>query len=217
MKKIVLSALLVAAMGTFTSCGTTGSGSLLGTAAGNTSTTSGASTSGSLLSGILGNLLGSSSTLSQSDLVGTWNYKGSDCAFESENLLAQAGGKVAALKIESELDAALAKVGIEEGSCSFVFNKDNTYTINLGSHTINGNYTLNASEKTLTMTYLAGMGTMTPKIVKSGSTISLLFESDKLLTLASTLSALSSSTSAKTLSTLLKQYDGLYVGMKLSK
>ena len=149
--------------------------------------------------------------------MGTWNYKSPSCAFESESLLAKAGGEVAAAKIETEMESALSKVGIKSGSCSFTFNKDNTYSAVVGGKKISGSYTLNASEKTIKMTYLNGLGSMTPKVTKSGSTLSLLFESDKLLTLVNTVSSLSSSSSAKTLSTLLSNYDGMYVGMELQK
>lgn len=115
------------------------------------------------------------------------------------------------------MESALSKVGIKSGSCSFTFNKDNTYSAVVGGKKISGSYTLNASEKTIKMTYLNGLGSMTPKVTKSGSTLSLLFESDKLLTLVNTVSSLSSSSSAKTLSTLLSNYDGMYVGMELQK
>ncbi len=129
----------------------------------------------------------------------------------------KAGGEVAAAKIESEMSGALAKVGIKSGSCKFTFNADGTYSAVIGSRTVSGKYTLDADKKTITMTYLAGLATMEPKISKSGNTISLLFESDKLLTLLKGVSALSSNTSVKTLSSLLGSYDGLYVGIKMQK
>ncbi len=214
---------------TFTSCGTTGGtiaqnigGALISNALGgdtSSSSTSSSTTSAttSVLGSLLSNLLGSSSTLSQSDIVGTWNYSGADCVFESENLLAKAGGAVAANKIESELNTQLSKVGIKSGSCSFTFNKDNTYTANLGGRTIQGNYTLDTTNKTIKMTYLAGLGNITPHITKSGSKISLLMESSKMLTLMKGISALSKSSSASTISSLLGNYSGMYVGLELSK
>lgn len=227
MKKVFfpLSLLLCSAM--MTGCGSTGSSilssvgqSVLSNAlSGNSSSST--STSTSTTTNVLGNLLstflGSSSTLSQSDIIGTWNYTGSDCVFESESLLAKAGGSVAAAKIESELDTNLSKIGIKQGACSFTFNKDNTYSAKIGGRTFSGNYTLDSSNKTIKMTYLAGLGSMTPHISKSGGKLSLLIESSKLLTLVKGVSALSNSSSIKTVSSLLSNYDGMYVGMKLSK
>lgn len=227
MKKYILPALFFAAAATLSACVTAnGSSTTSSSPSGDdiitklasklTSSSSSSSTS-SLVSGLLSSLLGSSSTLSQDDLIGTWNYQKPSCSFESENLLSQAGGVVAANKIETEMSSALSKVGIKEGSCAFTFNKDNTYTATIGSKKISGNYTLNASENTITLTYLKGVASMTPKITKSGSTISLLFESDKLLNLVSTVSALSSSSSAKTLSSLVSNYDGMYIGLEMQK
>lgn len=175
------------------------------------------STSTSTIGNLLSTFLGNSSKLSQSDMVGTWNYTGSDCVFESENLLAKAGGAVASSKMESEINNALAKFGIKEGSCSFTFNNDNTYTANIGGYNISGQYTLNAEKKTVKMTYLAGLGSMTPHITKSGRNISLLIPSDKLLSLVKGVSALSKSSTMSTLSSLMSNYNGMYIGMKLSK
>lgn len=236
MKRSILPVLLLAAATTFTACGTTGSSSTTGSVLGSvlsgvasnaiggsssssssSSTSSTASAASSIVGGLLSSILGSSSTLTQDDLVGTWTYSSPECAFESENLLAKAGGAVAASKIESELSTQLSKVGIKQGSCSFTFNSDNTYTATVGGKKINGTYTLDSKNKTVKMTYLAGLGSMTPKISKSGNSISLLYESDKLLTLLSTVSKLSGTTTGSTLSSLLGNYDGMYVGMKLKK
>lgn len=231
MKKITLSLALLAGVFGLTGCGsTTGSvlgnvGSALlsnavsGSSSSSTATSSSSSSSsttgllGSLLSGILGN----SSTISQSDILGTWSYTGSDCVFESENFLMKAGGEVAASKIESQMNSSLEKIGIKQGACSFTFNSDNTYTATIGGRTISGNYTLNTADKKITMTYLAGIGKMTPHIAKSGNKLSLLIESDKLLTLFKGVSALSNGTTMKTVSSLLSSYDGMLVGLQLKK
>ncbi len=227
MKKVTLSLALLAGSVALTSCGTSSSvlgtvgsavlNNALGTDSSSSSSSSTASTAGSLLGNLLSNVLGSSSNISQSDLVGTWNYKGADCVFESENLLAKAGGAVAASKIESQLDTQLSKVGIKEGSCSYTFNKDNTFTATIGGRTLNGTYTLDSSAKTIKMSYLAGLASFNCNVVKSGNTISLLMDSDKMLTLLKGASALTKNTSISTLSSLLSNYSGMKIGMKMSK
>ena len=65
------------------------------------------------------------------------------------------------------------------------------------------------------MTYLAGVKTVQPKVVLSGNTLSILYPSDKLLTMVSALSALSSQ--ASTLKSIVGSYDGMYLGFKLTK
>lgn len=226
MKKITLSLALLAGSLVLTGCGSTGSSiaSGIGQALINNAVNNGSNqtqktveTGASVLENLLGSVLGSSSALTEKDLTGTWNYTGADCVFESENLLAKAGGAVAASKIESELNTQLAKVGIKQGTCSFTFNQDKTYSAKIGGRTIQGQYTLDTKNKTLTMTYLGGLAKMTPHIAKTNGKLSMMIESKKLLTLVKGISAVSNSSSLKAASSLLDNYDGMYVGMQLSK
>jgi hypothetical protein len=222
MKKFFLSVAVLATM-MFSSCtqmGTNGTGgSMLGSVLG--ALTQGqqeqgtTNVNGGVLQSLLGTLLNSSTTLKQSDLVGTWYFSGSDCIFESENLLMQAGGELAAGKIEKQLDSYLAKVGIKPGACSYAFSSDGTYTATLGNYQLAGEYTLDAKNKTLTMTYLNGVGSTTVHVVKSGNSVSLLYEADKLLAMMKKVPLLGKSNAVSSLSKLLESYDGLLVGMQL--
>lgn len=206
----LLSTLLLSSCGT-TSLGTQGTGLLSGANAG---TTGGAA---SALGSVLTNLLGGSSAVTASDLQGTWTYRKADCVFETQNLLLKAGGEMAAAKIESQLESQLGKVGITPGACSFTFNSDGTYVATIGQYNLTGNYTLNTKSNTLTMTYLAGIGRISPKVVKTGASISLLFEGDKLLSMVQKVGKLSSNSTVNSLSSLINSYDGMLVGMQLSK
>lgn len=206
----LLSTLLLSSCGT-TSLGTQGTGLLSGANAG---TTGGAA---SALGSVLTNLLGGSSAVTASDLQGTWTYRKADCVFETQNLLLKAGGEMAATKIESQLESQLGKVGITPGACSFTFNSDGTYVATIGQYNLTGNYTLNTKSNTLTMTYLAGIGRISPKVVKTGASISLLFEGDKLLSMVQKVGKLTSNSTVSSLSSLINSYDGMLVGMQLSK
>ena len=206
----LLSTLLLSSCGT-TSLGTQGTGLLSGANAG---TTGGAA---SALGSVLTNLLGGSSAVTASDLQGTWTYRKADCVFETQNLLLKAGGEMAAAKIESQLESQLGKVGITPGACSFTFNSDGTYVATIGQYNLTGNYTLNTKSNTLTMTYLAGIGRISPKVVKTGASISLLFEGDKLLSMVQKVGKLSSNSTVSSLSSLINSYDGMLVGMQLLK
>lgn len=73
---------------------------VLGGLLGGGTTTGSSSTGSSIINGILNNVIGSA-TFSQADLCAhTWKYSKPGCAFTSENLLAKAGGEIAASKIE---------------------------------------------------------------------------------------------------------------------
>ena len=207
---VLLSTLLLRSCGT-TALGTQGTGLLSGANAG---TTGGAV---SALGSVLTSLLGGSSAVTASDLQGTWTYRKADCVFETQNLLLKAGGEMAATKIESQLERQLGKVGITPGACSFTFNSDGTDVATIGQYNRTGNYTLNTKSNTLTMTYLAGIGRISPKVVKTGASISLLFEGDKLLSMVQKVGKLSSNSTVSSLSSLINAYDGMLVGMQLSK
>jgi len=225
MKKSALFACALALLG-LSSCtssssllGNAGSsvlGSVLGGTTGSTSTATTSST-GSILSNVLSSVLGSGS-VSQSELIGTWTYTGSDCVFESDNLLKKAGGAVAASKIKSELNQNLQKIGIKEGSTSFTFNSDNTFKANLGGKSMSGTYVLDESNQKITLKLgTLGLGTLKGNVAKSGGKLSLLFDSDKLLKVASVVGSLSGNTAIKALSSLAGSYDGMMVGMQFKK
>lgn len=222
MKKLILS--MASAAIVLTGCtgmGQTGTGasalgSLLGGGAANTTTTALAGAGTNLLGRLIGNLTGAN-TLNDQNIVGNWQYRGIDCVFESQNVLSQIGGEVAASALENKLDTNLQKIGIKPGSCAFTFNSDHTWTGTVAGKTLSGQWALDAQRSQMQMTYLAGLGTLTPKVALNNGTLSLLFESTKILTLAQGVGALTKSTAANTLSSLLGNYNGMYVGLQLAK
>lgn len=235
MKKVKFTIAALTATVLLSGCGATGSSLMGGMLGGNTplgsttasttttTTTSATTTAGesgglaSLLGNVLGAVLGASNKLTEADLVGTWNFQGVDCVFETENFLMKAGGEVAAAQIETKLNETFSKFGVVPGACSFTFNDDKTYSAQISALPMGGQYALDADNKKLTMTYLAGLGTMTPNIVKTGNKISLLYEADKLLAIAQKLAVMSGNTSLQALADLASQYDGLMIGLELQK
>lgn len=171
---------------------------------------------GSGLEKLLGSILGNT-TLSQKDIIGTWHYSSADCVFESENFLMKAGGEVAAAKVEEKINATLTKLGLTGEQITFTFNADNTYTASIKGRVIQGTYALDVANKKLTLTYLNGLGTITPQIAKTGNKMSLLYDADKLLKFLTTISAVSNNSTLKSLSTLLESYDGMLIGWELQK
>lgn len=219
MKRNILPIALLAVTTLLTSCGASspmlsGMGSQT-----TTQTTASSQTSaliGSGLEKLLGSLLGGS-TLNQQSFVGTWNYKSADCVFESENFLLKAGGEVAAAKVEEKVNATLTKLGLTSNQITFTFNSDYTYTATIKGRTIQGTYSLDLENKKMTLTYLNGVGTITPQIALTGNTLSLLYDADKLLKFLTTVSAVSNNSTLTTLNTLLQSYDGMLIGMELQK
>lgn len=100
MKKMMMAA--VAAL-MLQGCGMTNPGVNGGSQMGGTTTNNSGSSIGSNALGGLLDLVVGSVKLSQADIIGTWSYVEPACAFTSENLLAKAGGSVAAKTVNEKL------------------------------------------------------------------------------------------------------------------
>lgn len=196
-----------------TSTGSTIAGVLGGLLGGGSSSNS--STAGSIINGILDNVIGSS-TFKQADLcASTWKYNKPGCAFTSENLLAKAGGDIAANKIESELSTYYNKAGFSSSNTYFKFNTDGTFESKIHGKSLKGTYTFD--EKTHAITMKGLLLSISGFATKKTSGVSLLFESKKLLTLVQTLTALSGNSTLSTIGNITKNYDGVRVGFDLAK
>ena len=150
------------------------------------------------------------------DMTGTWSYQGSAVEFESDNLLMKAGGSAAANMAEAKIDEQLSKIGIKEGQMSFTFNADSTFTSTVGTKTLNGTYSYDASAKQVDLKFLKLLN-LHAKINCSSNSLDLLFNSDKLLKLLAFIGSESNSTALKTVGSLAENYDGMMVGFTLSK
>lgn len=170
----------------------------------------------SILKGIFNKVVDKVTKVSEEDLVGTWNYIGSDCCFKSDNLLKKAGGEVAANQIEKKLDETFAKIGIKEGACSFTFNEDRSFTALLGKKSIKGTYVYDLENKKMTLSFFK-IAKMNVEVKKLGSKMSLLFDADKILTLLTVVSSFSNLSAVKALGKAAEQYDGLLLGFQLKK
>ena len=218
MKKTTLIAALVATCLGLTNCGP-GSSNALGTilTGGNASQTSQTATNaaGSLLGGALSALLNGISTISEADLYGTWTYQASECRFESENFLAQAGGEAVASDIEKKLDTYLSQIGIQKGVTTYTFTKDKKYSIASGGRTISsGTYTFDAKNKKLVMTGALGLLKQNCTVGRSGANLCILYDADKLLTAANAIGTFLGQSNA-TIGSITNVIGSNYKGMKL--
>ncbi|NLI35253.1 MAG: DUF4923 family protein [Bacteroidales bacterium] len=169
---------------------------------------------GSSISKMLNGSIGSSS-LSEKDLIGTWKYAGSNCAFSSQNMLAKAGGEMAAQKIESNLTPIYKKAGLSSANTYFTLGKDKKFSAKVAGKSITGSYSFDAKNNKIT--FQAPLLHSTCYVTKSGSNLNFLFDSSKLLTLLQTVSAVSDNSTLQTLGTLSKNYDGAKMGFALKK
>lgn len=173
------------------------------------------SNSKSILNNVLNKVVESNTGIG--DITGRWMYQGSACNFESTNILKQAGGAVAASQVEKQFDEYLTKLGIREGTGEFTFNTDKTYSAILGKTKLNGNYTLDESSNTITLTYLKGVGKINASVAKSDNHLKLLFDADNLLKLLKVVSSATNNSTLKAITAITDTYDGVQLGFDLQK
>lgn len=168
-----------------------------------------------IVSGVVNTVVGNQA--SQQSLVGTWKYVSPDCKFESDNLIAKAGSELAAKKVEEKMSSIFQQIGMTEG-CTFVFNADSTYTSTVGTRTVKGTYIYNKDTQELLLKTSLGVK-ITTTATLSGKKLSILFKSDKLLSVVQGISNVASkvNSSLETVSKLAGQYDGLNLGFMLEK
>lgn len=176
----------------------------------------GSGTAANAVTNIVGNLLGTSK-VSEASLEGTWSYTGSCVAFESENVLSNLGGSVASSKIESKLNTALSKAGIKPGKASITFNADKTFAFTVGKKNFKGTYVVSGSD--LTLTFNMPKKSIKTNVKLSLGTLQIAMNADKMLEIVNTIATKASAYSSQmaTVSTLLSQYKGMYLGLKFSK
>lgn len=159
-----------------------------------------------------------SATFSQADLCAhTWKYCKPGCAFTSENLLAKAGGEIAASKIEEDLSKYYSKFGFSKSNTYFTFKTDGTFAAKIDGKSWNGTYTFD--EKTHAIQLKGLLLSASGFATRTANGISLLFEQKKLLTLVKTLSKLNltGSTTMSAVSSIVDNYDGVRIGFEMTK
>lgn len=177
----------------------------------------GTTTGSSIINGILNKVIGSA-TFSQADLCAhTWKYSKPGCAFTSENLLAKAGGEIAASKIEEDLSKYYSKFGFSNSNTYFTFKTDGTFAAKIDGKSWNGTYTFD--EKTHAIQLKGLLLSASGFATRTANGISLLFEQKKLLTLIKTLSKLNltGSTTMSAVSSIVDNYDGVRIGFEMTK
>ena len=169
----------------------------------------------SILSGVAKAVIGDKATTANS-IIGTWTYVQPKCQFESENMLAKAGGAVAAKEVEEKMQAVFEKIGMN--GCQYTFNEDGTYSYTIKKRTIKGTYTFDNTEKTVTMKGKLGIKTVA-HITVTGNSMSMVFNADKLMSVLKTITGATAkiNSTASTINSVAGAYDGMMLGFELKK
>lgn len=187
---------------------------ILGAVLGGNSNSS-SSAGSSIINGILNNVIGSGTFSKQNLCAHTWKYSKPGCAFTSENLLAKAGGEIAANKVEEKLGEYYSKFGFSGSNTYFTFETDGTFAAKIDGKSWQGNYTFD--EKTHAIQMKGLLLSMSGYATKTTNGISLLFDQTKLLNLIKTMGALKGSSTLSAIGTIANNYDGMRVGFEMTK
>ena len=210
-----------------------GLSSLLSKAFGANADSSKVESATNVVSNVLGSLLGNSLPVTDDMLVGTWSYTSVACVLSSDEALSNiVGGALGSSKIEETLNGYLSRVGLKEGSCFFTFASDSSCVFKVAGKEIKGKYTFDANEKKLQLNFYSRLN-MTADVAYNLNTLNIVFNADKLLSLVKSVtskvagssnsgskasSLLGGSSSAlSSVSSILENYDGMMLGMKLKK
>lgn len=187
---------------------------LLATSCGNMGQVLSAMSNGTGIINAISSVIGLDKVSAQ-NLIGEWHYNGPGCAFTSENLLAKAGGEVAAVQIEEKLKPYYQQVGLSAANTMIAFKEDGTFSSTISGTPFSGRYTFDvASQQIQLKGMLLSINCYAKKEVNG---ISILFEAKKLLTVLQTMAALSGNANLQTIGDLSKNYEGVRVGFDMKR
>ena len=194
---------LINTMGTGENNGSNGGlGGVIGSVLGGVVNTN---TMGGLLDMVIGHI-----QLDQSALIGTWVYSEPGCAFTSENLLAKAGGSVAATQVKQKLTTVYNSLGIASNNTMFAFDQDGRFQAKVKGIPLSGTYTFDSSNSKLNLK--TTLFTIPAFVTRTTNGLSITMESKKLLNVLQTITALTGNSTLTTIGELSKSFDGVCMG-----
>lgn len=164
---------------------------------------------------VVGSLIGTA-PLSQADVVGTWSYNEPAVVFESEKILSNAGGAVAAANVEKKMATQLQRIGFAAGKATLTFKKDNTYTCTVNGQKLSGTYEI----KNNTIVLKAhGVTAVTANAKLTGNQLQISFQTNTLLKGVNTLAKVASKydASIKSIASVANGVKGMQMGMRFTK
>ena len=181
---------------------------------------------GSVLGGVLGGL-GSQNTIDgllglvigsvqiqETDLYGAWYYLEPGCAFTSENLLAKAGGAVAAETCKEKLQPVYNTLGISSQNTQFQFTQDHQFQAYVKGIPLSGTYTYDQSNSTIKLKTMLFSSNM--YVTRTTKGLAFTFESKNLLKVLQAIAAVSGNSTLQTVGDLSKQFDGVRLGFDMA-
>jgi hypothetical protein len=166
-----------------------------------------------IVSGIT-SIFSSDKQANKNNIIGTWSYTEPAIMFTSDNLLTKLAAKVAANKLEDKLQSYLTQYGVKPGALVLTFNEDGTCTETLNSKTMKGKWQVKDSKLVLT---LGGIKALQITTQIDGKNMMFVTDATKLLKLFKSVGAKSTNKNIQTVTSLMKNVDGMQAGVSLKK
>ena len=198
-------------------------GTMTGTNGGTTTSSEGSGSLGGILDilgnpNTIGNVISSvigTNKLTQTQLIGKWNYYGPGVAFTSEKALANAGGEVVAAQIKEKLLPTYKALGLAASNTVFTYNEDKTFSANIKGIPLSGTYSYDENSGKITFKTL--LLSFNGYAKRNANGIAILFEAKQLLKVLQTITALSGNQTLEVIGEVSKQYDNLRLGFDVTK
>lgn len=166
-----------------------------------------------IVSGIT-SIFSSDKQANKNNIIGTWSYTEPAIMFTSDNLLTKLAAKVAANKLEDKLQSYLTQYGVKPGALVLTFNEDGTCTETLNGKTMKGKWQVKDSKLVLT---LGGIKSLQITTQIDGKNMMFVTDATKLLKLFKSVGAKSTNKNIQTVTSLMKNVDGMQAGVSLKK
>ena len=228
--KRIYTTMLAAVLLLASSCGTGLLGGLGGDTTGNGTGAGQGGGLGDILGGVLGSVLGGlgsqntidgllglvigSVKVNESELYGAWCYTQPGCAFTSENLLAKAGGAVAAETCKEKLLPVYNTLGISAQNTQFQFTQDHQFQAYVKGIPLSGTYTYDPQTATIKLKTMLFSSNM--YVTRTAQGLAFTFESKNLLKVLQAVAAVSGNSTLQTVGDLSKQFDGVRLGFDMA-
>ncbi len=173
-------------------------------------------TLGNLVEGVF-----SKSDLTVKDLIGNWKSSGPAVSFKGDNFLKKAGGAAAAATIETKLKPYYTKYGLD--GATLVIKNDETFELSVKKLKLTGTIEPAAGNEKGVFVFnfkavgKINLGKITTYVQKTSQKMDVMFDATKLMKIIEAVAKYSNISIAKTLSSLLSQYDGMCVGFSMTK
>jgi hypothetical protein len=213
MKKVRVFA-VAASAAILTACGTLGQSSTGSASTGILGSVLNDVLTGGTITNVITSVIGAQ-TVTANDLIGSWKYANPGCAFTSDNLLAKAGGEVAAAEVKSKLQPYFQQIGINSQNTVITFNQDGTFAASFRGTNMSGKWTFDA--KTYKVNLQGMLLSINCYAKRNANGVGLLFEGKKLLTVLQTVAAMSGNSNIQAVGEISKSYDGLRIGFDYTR